>query len=123
MLQTILIDSRAHEYTDYAEFSFRMGEQNVRTLGFFEYQDNVINIPMEEIGRMGQWLRDNPNAEISQEFYGSRNNPMTYQMKHIKEKCKISRTPLNMIKNSYESIKILILNAKEKMKIQEEGVR
>ena len=72
---------------------------------------------------MGQWLIDNPNKDISEEFYGVDTKTIRYQMKHIKEKCKISKTPLSMIKKAYESIKNVVLKSKENIKIQEEGVR
>lgn len=123
MLQTLLMDTRAQEYTDYAEISFENREKNVRAIGFYEYDGKILNIPMNEIERMGQWLIENPNAEISKEFYGKGINPITYQINHIKEKCKISKTPLSMIKKAYESIKNIVLKSKENIKMQEDGVR
>ena len=114
------MDFRAQKYTEGAELSFKMGDKDVRTLEFFEYDNGVINIPMNEIERMGQWLIDNPETEVSQEFYGTDIKIIKYQMQHIKEKCKTSKLPLNMIQNAYQSIKKVILNVKENIKFQEE---
>ena len=123
MLQTILIDSRAQEYTDYAEFSFETGDKYVRTVGFYKYDGNILNIPIDEIERMGQWLIDNPNADISQEFYGTYTKTLTYQINYIKEKCKMSKILLSSIKNAYKSIKNAVFKTKENIKMQEEGAR
>jgi len=123
MLRTILIDTRAQEYTDSAEISFSMGDKDVRAVGFYGYDGNILNIPMSEIERMGQWLIDNPNSDITKEFYGTETKTITYLINYVKEKCKISKTPLSMIKNAYESIKNVVLKTPQNIKSQEEGVR
>ena len=123
MLQTILVDTRAQEYTDYTEISFGMGDKEVRGVGFFEYEDKILYIPMNEIERMGQWLKDNPNTDVSQEFYGTDIKTITYQIEYIKEKCKMLKIPLSMIKDAYESIKNVVLKGKENIKMQEENER
>ena len=123
MLQTILVDDRAQEYTDYSEISFGMGDKEVRSVGFFKYEDKILYIPMDEIERMGQWLRENPDTDVSQEFYGTDIKTITYQMEYIKEKCQMLKIPLSMIKDAYESLKNMVLKGKENIKMQEESER
>lgn len=123
MLQTILLDTRAQKYTDYGEMSFGMGDKEVRGVGFFKYEGKILYIPMNEIERMGQWLKDNPDTDVSQEFYGADIKTITYQMEYIKEKCQMLKIPLSRIKEAYESIKNVVLKVKENIKMQEENVR
>lgn len=125
MLKTVLTDKRAQEYTDFAEFSFGMADEHVRTAGFYKYYGKILNISMSEIERMGEWLLENSDTEVSKEFYGKKIGIFTQLITGIKQKCQISTIPLSRIRNAYKSIKNRVKpeEKKEKKSHKEEGVR
>lgn len=125
MLQQLLIDERVLENSDEkeTEYSFSSGGKEVRTWGFLRYGYNVINIPMNEIERMGEWLYSNPGVKIPGNFCSGKITRVTYPVEQVKEKARVSRLPLKLINQAYEWIKSAITREKVTNKIQEESVR
>lgn len=105
MLKTVLTDKRAQGYTYSSQFSWRMGDEHVCFRGFYKYSDKILNIPLSELERVGEWILENPDTEVSKEFYGKKIGIFTQFITDIKLKCQRSTTPLRMIRDAYKSIK------------------
>ena len=121
MLKTVLTDKRAQGYTDSSQFNWRMGDEHVCFRGFYKYSDKILNIPMSELERMGKWLLENPDTEVSKEFYGKKIGTFTQLITDVKLKCQRSTTLLSRIRDAYKSIKDRRKTEKNKS-TKEEGV-
>lgn len=125
MLGVLARDKRIIEKSKigYMEYVFLNGDNKVRTLGFLDYGSKVVNIPCEEIERMGKWLKENSESEIPKDFCGSRIMRTIYPLKHLKQKAKESKLPLKMINKAYEWIRNTIRGNNFANKKQEESER
>lgn len=125
MLCQLLTDHRVLERTDAeeTEYSFSNGDKEVRAWGFLQYGYNVINIPISEIERMGEWLHNNPEEKIPNDFYGEKITKITYLIEQVKEKARVSKLPLKLINQAYEWIRNLITGKGITSNTQEESER
>ena len=116
MLLNLLLDNRIVENSDTEslEYSFDNEGTEVRTVGFLKYAHKVINIPMNEIERMGKWLQDNQEMDIPKHFYSNNFKRVRYSIEHIKKYAKDSKQPLSSINKAYEVIKSVISQTRQK---------
>ena len=123
MLRNLLLDDRAKLYGNSSQYSFFMGEKQVRAVGFFDYTGKIVNIPNCEIERMGETLVNTPGEEMPTDFYGDKIKKIEYSISSVKEKARESKQPLNLIKRAFEAIKNIVSKYNDKTKEQEESER
>lgn len=117
------MDERAQQYTDSTQFSLDLGKDKIRAIGFYKYGDRIINISTKKMEEMAQWLEEHPEQDITNEFYGTGIESIIYKIEQLKEKCKQSKLPLNLINKAYEGIKNTMFGKKSVSEIQEESTR
>lgn len=123
MLRVLLIDERITKETEDTEYSFQIGDNDIRTLGFLEYGYNIINIPIKEVERMGRWLCNNPEVKLPSDFCGEKITRKTYPLEWLKEKARASKFPLKSINQAYEWIRNAIKSKEVTKEVKEGCVR
>lgn len=108
MLRTMLIDDRAKKESRGTQYCFDLGDENIKATGFFKYSGKIVSIPNYEIERMGECLYNNREEEIPEDFYSEEIKEEKCSINYLKEVARISKQPLNLIKNAFETIKNVI---------------
>lgn len=125
MLELFATDKRIQEKTkvEHTEYTYKTGDNKIKTFGFLNYGYKVIEIPVKEFERMGEWLEENPELEIPKDFYRNKIPRIIYPLKQLKEKAQNSKVTLRSINGIYETIKNTIKGKAKDYKGQEESAR
>ena len=122
MLRTILIDDRSKREDRGTQYIFDIGDENIQAIGFFKYGNRRVNIPNDEIIRLGQSFLSNPGSNLPKDFYSAKITTVEQSVNILKEIANKSRLPLNLIKQTFEKMKNSIISTKNiNMQLEEGG--
>lgn len=122
-LETMFYDERIEQCSYYPQYVLDLGSSNIEVTGLLKYGGYTVNVSNKEMERMAKWLKNNPNSEITPEFYGTKTKRIEYRIDQIKEMAKHSKISIKAIKRAFESIKNEIKGPQNVVQEQLEGGR